>query len=38
VTAESRDDRVAISRLRRSLPDGGVIQSVIERGYRLTTG
>ncbi|WP_414172640.1 uroporphyrinogen-III synthase [Clavibacter tessellarius] len=37
---EELDDHavdVAISRLRRSLPDGGIVQTVIKRGYRLTT-
>lgn len=39
-TQEVLDDHavdVAISRLRRSLPDGAVIQTVIKRGYRLAT-
>jgi uroporphyrinogen-III synthase len=39
-TPEELDDHavdVAISRLRRTLPDGGIIQTVIKRGYRLST-
>ncbi|PPF48396.1 uroporphyrinogen-III synthase, partial [Clavibacter michiganensis] len=39
-TPELLDDHavdVAISRLRRSLPDAGIVQTVIKRGYRLST-